>query len=68
MGLRLSEGVDLKALTARTGYSIAASEMALLEEEGLIMLEGQRARVTRRGRLVLNAIVKAAVSRLERAN
>jgi oxygen-independent coproporphyrinogen-3 oxidase len=65
MGLRLSEGLELLELSEKSGYSIAAPEIAALEEEGLVTHDGRYLRVTRRGRLVLNAIVKAAVARLE---
>ncbi len=56
MGLRLSEGMDVHRLQARTGYSLQPSKLAELEEEGLLLKEGAQMRVTRRGRLVLNAI------------
>jgi putative oxygen-independent coproporphyrinogen III oxidase len=56
MGLRLNEGMDVRLLQARTGYGLAPAEVARLEEEGLLLREGGRVKVSRRGRLVLNAI------------
>ena len=56
MGLRLSEGMDFNRLQERTGYSLPPSKLSELEEEGLLLRQGTRVRVTARGRLVLNAI------------
>jgi oxygen-independent coproporphyrinogen-3 oxidase len=64
MGLRLSEGLNLERLKAWTGYSIAQNGAASLEEEGLLIREGSRIRVTPRGRLVLNAITAAVAAEL----
>jgi oxygen-independent coproporphyrinogen-3 oxidase len=64
MGLRLSEGLDLKSLQAGTGYDVPLSGIANLEEEGLLIQEGGRMQVTARGRLVLNAITAAVAGKL----
>ncbi len=64
MGLRLSEGMDVHRLQARTGYSLQPAKLAELEEEGLLLKEGSRVRVTGRGRLVLNAIVETIAAGL----
>jgi oxygen-independent coproporphyrinogen-3 oxidase len=64
MGLRLSEGLDLERLKARTGYGVVLNGTVSLEEEGLVIREGSRIRVTARGRLVLNAITAAIARKL----
>ncbi len=64
MGLRLSEGMDVQRLQARTGYGPQPAKLAELEEEGLLLKEGSRVRVTGRGRLVLNAIVETIAAGL----
>jgi oxygen-independent coproporphyrinogen-3 oxidase len=56
MGLRLSEGLELEQLKAKTGYGLALNRTASLEDEGLLIREGHRLKVTAPGRLVLNAI------------
>ena len=56
MGLRLSEGLDLGVLEAETGYTLPPAALAQLQEEGFAATEGSRVKVSRRGRLVLNAI------------
>jgi len=64
MGLRLSEGLDVQRMQARTGYRPASAKLSELEGEGLLLTEGSRVRVTGRGRLVLNAIVEAIAAGL----
>jgi oxygen-independent coproporphyrinogen-3 oxidase len=64
MALRLSEGLDLERLKAKTGYAIALDAAAYLEEEGLLIPEESRVRVTKNGRLVLNAITAALAASL----
>ena len=66
MGLRLSEGLDLEALVARTGFVPAARFIAPLEDDGLIRREGKRLKTTRQGRLVLNALIDAISAALEK--
>jgi putative oxygen-independent coproporphyrinogen III oxidase len=67
MGLRLREGLNRKVLKDKTGFTIAASEIALLESEGLLETADNRLALTGRGRLVLNAVVASATARLEPA-
>ncbi|MBI4725410.1 MAG: coproporphyrinogen III oxidase, partial [Rhodomicrobium sp.] len=67
MGLRLSEGLDLRHLEARTGYYPRASEIDALEEMELVVREGSRIRVSGRGRLVLNAIAGTVAAGLQPA-
>lgn len=65
MGLRLREGLDLSALSAKTGFGPALEVVAPLEEEGLLKRDGDWLRATRQGRLVLNALVEAIATGLE---
>ena len=58
-GLRLLEGVDLETLKARYGEGIPSAEsppIAFLRAAGLVDLEGQSLRLTRRGRLLSNEV------------
>jgi oxygen-independent coproporphyrinogen-3 oxidase len=64
MGLRLREGLDLSALSARTGFGPALDVVTSLEEEGLLERDGDWLRATRQGRLVLNALVEAVAAGL----
>jgi putative oxygen-independent coproporphyrinogen III oxidase len=67
MGLRLREGLDVVEMQGRTGYCPAADEVAALEKDALLEHNGGRIRVSKQGRLVLNAIVKAIVANLQPA-
>ncbi len=64
MGLRLSEGLDTSRLRASTGYTLAPADVDRLEEEGLLARQGNSVSASRRGRLVLNAIVEMATAGL----
>jgi oxygen-independent coproporphyrinogen-3 oxidase len=67
MSLRLSEGLDLERLKAQTGYTLALNGAAAsLEEDGLLIRDGSRIRVTAAGRLVLNAITAELAAALKR--
>jgi oxygen-independent coproporphyrinogen-3 oxidase len=68
MGLRISEGLDVRRLEARTGFRPAASVVAMLESEALIACGDGRISTTAAGRLVLNAVVEAVASSLETAD
>ena len=63
MGLRLAEGVDLAAFTARTGLDLAeAVDAAMLEaciEEGYLGLTPERLTATAQGRQRLGALLPA---------
>ena len=59
MGLRLTEGIDLERLARIGGVRPSASVIARLEDLGMIERVGNaRIRATRRGRFVLNEIVR----------
>nr|WP_211371423.1 radical SAM family heme chaperone HemW [Altericroceibacterium indicum] len=61
MGLRLAEGVDLKALSKRFGIAqenlIIASRKILYSELGFVRMEGERLIVTDKGMPVLDALL-----------
>ena len=59
MGLRVSEGIDLKRYTALSGRYLDETTVQDLEREGLIGRQNDRLTVTRQGFPVLNAIVAA---------
>ena len=64
MGLRLTEGVDLASLGARYGTDIHARWGPALEpyhQAGLLVSEGPRLRLTRRGMLLANEILSVFV-------
>jgi oxygen-independent coproporphyrinogen-3 oxidase len=56
LGLRLNRGVDLETLRAGFGDRLAVHEPAIEEaiQEGLLVKEGSRVRLTPRGRLLSN--------------
>jgi oxygen-independent coproporphyrinogen-3 oxidase len=66
MGLRLTEGVDLDRLAARTEIPadglIDAATARRLERQGLVAREGPRLRVTDAGMLLLDAILGEIVA------
>ncbi|MBE1294043.1 MAG: coproporphyrinogen III oxidase [Rhodobacteraceae bacterium] len=57
MGLRLSEGVDLKRYEALTGKPIEGARVANLQDIGMIEIENSRLRVLPQGRMVLNSVL-----------
>jgi oxygen-independent coproporphyrinogen-3 oxidase len=60
MGLRLREGLDLRALSARSGVDVAARYAAVIERNvrhGLLTLHGAQLRATPDGWWVLNRVV-----------
>ena len=59
MNLRLAEGLDLDAYKARWDTVPDARRVALLQEDGLVRLEGRRLIATPRGRLLLNSVIAA---------
>jgi oxygen-independent coproporphyrinogen-3 oxidase len=66
MGLRLTEGVDLKRLAAMSGLAPARRALATLTARGLIASCGhERVRATAEGRLVLNTVILELASALE---
>lgn len=58
MGLRLSEGVDLKAIEQKLGRRISQHRLTSLEAQGFVQTHGDRLSATPKGRLVLNAVLK----------
>ena len=59
MGLRLREGVSAEAFRGRLGQGLGevyGRELTELAEEGLIAWDGERARLTARGRLLGNRV------------
>lgn len=59
-GLRITDGIDVGAVHARTGIdllSTRAERISRLAGEGLVEQRGHRLAATGRGRLVLNAVV-----------
>ena len=65
MGLRLDEGVDLRAIAALGGRELAAivdtGAIASLQAQGLVARAGDRLRVTGAGMLLLDAILPQVV-------
>ena len=56
MGLRLSEGIDIERYTRLTGHFPDRIARDLIEQ-GLLVREAFRLRTTRRGRMLLNAVL-----------
>jgi oxygen-independent coproporphyrinogen-3 oxidase len=65
MGLRLAEGIDLAALSARFGMApadlAAPDRIALYQRQGLVTVAGERITVTEPGMLVLNSLIAELV-------
>jgi oxygen-independent coproporphyrinogen-3 oxidase len=59
MSLRLAEGLDLDAYRARWGTAPDSKRISDLVEEGLVQVDSNRLRATRRGMLVLNSVIAA---------
>jgi putative oxygen-independent coproporphyrinogen III oxidase len=57
MGLRLSEGIDLRRLAAFNGNALDDTRIAALEAEGLLARRDTRLAATPKGRLVLNRLI-----------
>ena len=66
MGLRLAEGLDVAALSARLGLTqsdlIDADKLALFIRQGLMWQDGPRIGATEAGMLVLNALIAEVTS------
>ena len=59
LGLRMNEGVDLAALRGEFGEGLTRDAVAALrdvEEAGLMMIEGERVRLTAKGRMASNEV------------
>ena len=59
MGLRLDEGIDLARHAALAGAPIAEERVASLAADALVVVEDGRLRTTPKGRLLLNAVIRA---------
>ncbi|MFC6688934.1 radical SAM family heme chaperone HemW [Jhaorihella thermophila] len=57
MGLRITEGIDLRRYAALAGDPLSAEAIAELESLGMIATDGTRLAPTRQGRTVLNAVL-----------
>ena len=62
MGLRISEGVDTRRYAAMSQSALPKQAVTHLEEIGMITCEDGRLRATARGRLVLNAVIRALLA------
>jgi oxygen-independent coproporphyrinogen-3 oxidase len=62
MGLRLSEGVDLRRLPNYAGSDIFNNKIKYLGDLGLVSLEKDQLIATRHGRMVLNTVLKELIS------
>ncbi|MEQ9260255.1 MAG: radical SAM family heme chaperone HemW [Roseovarius sp.] len=58
MGLRMSEGVDLRRYSAISGRDLPEDALAHLRSIGMLEIEGSTLRTTAQGRMVLNAVLK----------
>jgi oxygen-independent coproporphyrinogen-3 oxidase len=59
LGLRLSQGVDIRALTQEFGSELVAPALKTVErlvDDGLLLFDGERVRLTSRGRLISNDV------------
>jgi oxygen-independent coproporphyrinogen III oxidase len=59
LGLRMNEGVDVAALEREFGHAIVAAAMETAErlvDDGLLTFDGERVRLTARGRLISNDV------------
>jgi oxygen-independent coproporphyrinogen-3 oxidase len=59
LGLRMNEGVDLEALRVEFGAELldgAVEAMGDVEEAGLVLVEGERVRLTAKGRMASNEV------------
>ncbi|WP_137700956.1 radical SAM family heme chaperone HemW [Marimonas lutisalis] len=57
MGLRLTEGLDMRRFERLAGEPLDRRALAHLEDIGMIARDGHRMRVTNAGRMVLNAVI-----------
>ncbi|MGC6484720.1 MAG: radical SAM family heme chaperone HemW [Candidatus Puniceispirillales bacterium] len=65
MGLRLSEGVDLSRLESLPGADpgwINWQNLTRLEEEGLVLKDGEILQLSRKGRPLINAVLAAILA------
>ena len=58
MGLRMSQGIDIKRYNSLSGQPLSTEALGNLTELGMIERPGSHLRVTPQGRMVLNAVIK----------
>ncbi len=58
MGLRLSEGLDIDRYTQLSGKPLPNDKLIYLQDLGMVSLSGATMNATRKGRPVLNAIIR----------
>ncbi|SIO19888.1 radical SAM family heme chaperone HemW [Vannielia litorea] len=58
MGLRITEGVSFSRFAALGGADLNGAVINDLRESGLVKTDGDRLSATRRGRMVLNAVIR----------
>jgi oxygen-independent coproporphyrinogen-3 oxidase len=58
MGLRISQGIDMERYRRLSGSRLDEDKLASLTEIGMVAVDGNMLRVTARGRLVLNAVIR----------
>lgn len=61
MGLRLDEGVSLASIEGTRGKQLNRRALAWLTEQGLVLHDGDRVRLTASGRMLTNRIVSELV-------
>lgn len=58
MGLRISQGIDMKRYHRLSGSRLDEDKLASLTDLGMVAVDRNMLRVTARGRLVLNAVIR----------
>ncbi|MDU8927983.1 radical SAM family heme chaperone HemW [Alisedimentitalea sp. MJ-SS2] len=58
MGLRITQGIDLKRFSISSGRVLDAEKLSHLAEIGMVDITPNNLRVTPSGRMVLNAVIK----------
>lgn len=62
MGIRVTEGIELKRLMSMSATTLDQGAMRDLHDQGFIALEGDRLKATNSGRLVLNEVIRKLVN------
>lgn len=65
MGLRLTEGLDLRRLETISGLAPSHGIVRDLQENGLIDIDSSHIRTTTKGRMVLNHVIKELAASLQ---
>ena len=58
MGLRLSEGLDMRRYGAMAGHDLPSEALGELAAHNLVTISADRLQATARGRAVLNAVIR----------